>query len=70
MEMIPVVSSDIRLIGYDSIARVLKIEFCSGWVYEYHSVPEHVFEELKKAESKGKFLYENIKSNYRYQRIQ
>ena len=39
-----VTSSDIRSIGYDDETRILEIEFHSGGIYQYYSVPRAVDE--------------------------
>lgn len=70
MQRIPVVSSNIRAIGYEEPSRVLEVEFTSGDVYRYFDVPEYLHRGLMIASSKGNFLNENIKYNYRYQKIE
>lgn len=67
--MIPVTSSDVHSIGYDRPNAVLQVQLHSGGTYRYYDVPESLYTELKDAESKGKFLHEYIKYNYRYQKI-
>lgn len=66
-EMILVESSTINKIGYADDGDLV-VEFASGTMYTYHNVPVSVFEEFKKAESKGKFLNAMIKGNYDYQK--
>ncbi|MBM3208711.1 KTSC domain-containing protein [Candidatus Shapirobacteria bacterium] len=69
MHRIPVTSSNIRSIGYDPESQILKVEFNSGEVYQYFDVPEHLYQELMKASSPGRFLNDYIKYSYRYQKI-
>lgn len=69
MYRIPVSSSNIRSIGYDSQSAVLEVEFSCGDVYQYFNVPEHLYQGLMNASSKGQFLNDYIKYNYRYQKI-
>jgi len=69
MQMIPVTSSDIRSVGYDESARLLRIEFNSGGVYAYFDVPSHLFSSFVEAASKGQFFHSHIKFNYRYQKV-
>ena len=69
MDRTMVRSSDIRSIGYDKLATVLEVEFVSGGIYQYFNVPEYVHHALMNAPSHGKFLNNNIKYNYRYQKI-
>lgn len=69
MEMIPVESSNISAIGYDSESAILRIEFNSGAVYDYYDVPEHVHDELMAADSKGQYAHQNVYKVYNQQRI-
>jgi hypothetical protein len=65
----PVTSSNIQSIGYDAPSAVLEVEFTSGDVYQYFNVPEHVHQQFMNASSHGEFLADNIRYNYRYQKI-
>jgi KTSC domain len=69
MIRIPVSSSNIASIGYDQKTRTLEVEFLKGGVYQYFDVPQAVYEEFISAESKGKYLADQIKGNYRYARV-
>ena len=69
MERIQVESTTIQDIGYEGEAMILEIGFKSGGVYQYFDVPQTVYEELMRSDSKGKFLHANIKNNYRYTRL-
>ena len=60
--MIPVTSSQIKSIGYDS--GTLYIEFNKGTVYTYSDVPELCFKLMLKVESAGKYFSEYIKGKY------
>ena len=53
MKMIPVDSSNIAAIGYNTENETLKIQFNNGRVYEYYDVPESEFNNLLNASSKG-----------------
>ena len=61
-------SSTIARFRYDEKARVLTVEFKNGGTYNYYDVPRGVFEQMKRAPSKGEFLARNIKGAYRYAR--
>jgi hypothetical protein len=61
MEMIPVRSSHIAAIGYDSRNTTLKVEFLDGGLYEYYGISEMIFNDFKNAGSKGIFFDRNIK---------
>ena len=61
-------SSNIARFGYDFAMQVLKVEFKKGGVYSYFDVPEHLFENMRAAPSKGQYLAQQIKGRYRYAR--
>ena len=69
MEREHVESSNINEIGYDSESQTLEIEFLNGSIYQYFDVPEHVYTELRAADSKGGYLAANIKGCYRYSKV-
>lgn len=69
MERIPVSSTNISSIGYNPQSAILEVEFTSGDVYQYFDVPEHLYQGLMNASSKGQFLNDYIKHSYRYQKI-
>ena len=62
-------SSNIRSIGYDPQSNVLEVEFNSGDIYQYFDVPAHLYESFLRASSHGQFLNDNIRYNYRYQKV-
>lgn len=62
-------SSNISLLRYDSNAMTLEVSFHNGGVYQYFDVPHHEWESFVAAESKGKFLHDNIKGRYRYSKV-
>jgi len=75
MERTPVTSSNISSIGYDEEAKTLEIAFLDkgsggdGAVYQYYEVPKNVYDEIMEAESKGKYLHQNIKDVFRYSKV-
>lgn len=69
MERQRVSSSNVRSIGYDAPSSTLEVEFSSGSVYEYYSVPENVYSAFMRASSKGSYLNDHIKSRYRFRQI-
>ncbi len=46
-------SSNIARFKYDVSSQVLTVEFINGGTYNYFDVPEHLFEEMKNAGSRG-----------------
>ena len=61
MERIPVQSSNLFSVGYDSQTSILEIEFNNGSIYQYSGVPQEVYEGLMNAGSKGSYFHHNIK---------
>lgn len=69
MARIPIDSSSLKSVGYDASEKTLEVEFHHGAVYVYLDVPQDVFEELKTAESKGRFFNSNIRSVYTHAKL-
>ena len=61
-------SSNIAGFSYNQSTQVLTVKFNSGSSYDYYDVPEHVYEGIKIADSKGTYLTTEIKGHYRYTR--
>lgn len=61
-------SSNIAGFGYAKTTQTLTVEFKNGNRYDYYDVPEHIFEGMKSADSKGKYLNAHVKNHYRYAR--
>lgn len=66
MDRLLVVSSNIRSIGYDPTRLLLEIEFIGTpeFVYQYSGVPQHAFDSLLAAESKGSYFFAQIKNRF------
>lgn len=69
MKMVPVDSTTINAVGYDAEKQKLRIIFSKNDVYDYKKVPEKVFKELLKAESKGTFFNLRVKEKFLYYRL-
>jgi hypothetical protein len=69
MTRIPVTSSNVDSVGYDTGTQTLEVEFKNGYVYQYFDVPETVYRQMINADSAGQFLINNIKGVYRYARV-
>ena len=63
-------STTVRSMGYQRRSRILEIEFQSGAMYQYFRVPARVYEEFRKAESKGKYFNGEIRDAYAFVRVQ
>ena len=55
-------SSAIRSVGYDVATKRLEVEFISGTIYQYVDVPENLYIDFMRAESKGAFFDRNIRN--------
>lgn len=62
-------SSNIQSIGYDAPSATLEVEFTSGDVYQYFNVPDYLYQQFLQASSYEQFLNDNIRYNYRYQKV-
>lgn len=69
MQRVQVKSGTLASVGYDYSSSVLELEFRGGGVYQYHGVPEQIFQALMDAPSKGAFFNENISKVYQYIRV-
>lgn len=69
MERLPVASSNLKSVGYDSSNQILEIEFKDNSVYQYFAVPESVFQNLMTAGSKGTYLHSHVKGRFRYTKL-
>ena len=66
----PVISSNLASVGYDVVSGTLEIQFHSGDIYDYSSVPLEIYNSLMSAPSKGHFFYEAIrKGGYAYVKV-
>jgi hypothetical protein len=64
MRAMPVESSTLNRIAYDSHRQVLQIEFRDGSRYQYHRVPTELFDALLQATSKGAYFNQNIRGKF------
>ena len=69
MERTPVTSSYLEAIGYSYDARVLEVEFRAGGVYQYDGVPEHRYEGLMHASSKGRYFRTHIQDRFATRKV-
>ena len=73
--LIPVESSQIEAIGHVPNANVLFVRFhprgeaSEGPAYAYSDFPPEKFEAFLQAESKGRFLNQEIRDKYKYQKL-
>jgi hypothetical protein len=68
MELIPVISSNIKAIGYEN--KTLYIEFFYNHsLYVYFNVQENIYDQLMSTNSKGQFFENFIKNVYSYKKL-
>jgi hypothetical protein len=68
VETVPVDSSTLSDVAYDTERRRLALTFTSGSVYEYADVPATVARDLLQADSKGRYFNTHIRDQYRFMR--
>lgn len=57
-------STSIAAAGYDPATLTLAIQFKGGGVYHYAGVPQEIVDQLRAAESVGKFYMQQIRGKY------
>jgi len=62
-------SSNIARFGYDPQEKRLRVIFHSESVYDYHNVPQRIYDGMVTAESKGTYLNTYVKGVYNFQKI-
>lgn len=62
-------SSNVEQYRYNEDTKTLQVEFKPDGTYEYNDVPVTLFEDMKTAPSKGKFLHTKIKGKFDYTRL-
>jgi len=61
----PVQSTILRSVGYDTDKKNMEIEFHSGLIYQYSSVPSKVYTDLISAPAVGKFYTDKVRNRFR-----
>ena len=69
MDVKPVRSRDLALIGYDAATSILEVVFRAGGVYRYQEVPESVYHGLMAAPSHGTFFQKHVKVQYPFVKV-
>ena len=64
MKFLPVKSSNLSKIGYDTDTKQLIVEINNGKQYQYDNVPEKIYINFIHSISKGKYFHSNIKNVY------
>jgi hypothetical protein len=62
-------SSNITEIGYHPDSKTLHVKFQGGSHYTYHGVHPTLWEQLRKAPSKGSFIHQFIKGKHETKKL-
>lgn len=62
-------STSIAAIGYEPDALALFIQFKGGAVYQYAGVSQEIFDQLRSAESLGKFYMSHVRGKFEGQAL-
>jgi hypothetical protein len=68
MNVTAVESTTLSTIAYDDARTLLRLEFCSGAIYEYCDVPAAVYADLLRATSKGTYFNRMIRGHFAHTR--
>ena len=69
MELKRVNAGNLRAIGYDASARVLRAEMASGSTFEYSGVSPELFRRLSGSASMWSFFRDNIEEEFSGKRV-
>lgn len=69
MERLSVKSRILRSVGYNESTKILEIEFSSGFVYQFFSVPPKVYADLMKSDAIGKYFSEKIRPKFQTKQV-
>lgn len=64
IERQPVVSGNLKSVGFDAATSTMDVEFSSGRVYRFLNVPPTVHKDLIGAESVGSFFARNVRGKF------
>lgn len=67
--MLPCESSQVTAHGHCPKTNTLQVHFKTGGIYQYRDFGPEKYEELKKAESIGKFLHAHVKGKHSFERM-
>lgn len=70
MIRIPVYSSYLSSVGYDTSKSVLEVEFHSGGVFQFQEVPYYEYLRLMRAGSHGQYFHYYIRNRYQYREVE
>lgn len=62
--LVPVVSGNLKAVGYDPATQTMDVQFASTRVYRYSGVPPEVHKEMVEAESVGSYFSRNVRNKF------
>lgn len=62
-------SSTVKTLTYAADKSALFVTFKNKNSYQYKDVPQNVFDDLARAESKGHYINENVKGHFAYDNV-
>jgi len=65
----PVISSNLKDVGFDAPSKTLEIGFKSGRIYSYAGVSAQRHRALLAAPSHGKYHWRHVRTSYPYTRL-
>lgn len=69
MERVPVRSSNIESVGYDTESQTLEVKFKGTGVYRYAGVPAAIHTLFLSAASKGQYFDRHIRNRFRTTKV-
>jgi hypothetical protein len=62
-------STSLNAAAYQDQSALLELEFRSGVIYHYFGVPAQTYQELLRAESKGRYFNQHIRNRFAHAKI-
>ena len=69
MHRVELQSASLNAATYRDQGAFLELEFRSGTIYRYLGVPAQVYDELLRAESKGRYFNQHIRNRFPYAKL-
>lgn len=70
IQLEPVVSGNLKAIGYDAATKTLDVQFASGLTYRYSDVPAATHKELAEADSVGHYFAKNVRTRFASEKLE
>ena len=67
-DLVPVTSSNLEAVGYDTKRKRLTVKFKNGGTYHYHEVDPTHYHKLISSESPGSYLNKHLKGRHGFAR--